>query len=82
MCLNLSGLLMRNIAIDFGTVNTLIAIKGRGIVLREPSAVAVSADERREPLAFGSSAARRVVSTSYIRCGTALWRIMRFPQKC
>ena len=56
MCLNLSGLLMRNIAIDFGTVNTLIAIKGRGIVLREPSAVAVSADERREPLAFGREA--------------------------
>ena len=34
MCLNLSGLLMRSIAIDFGTVNTLVAVKGRGIVLR------------------------------------------------
>lgn len=56
MCLNLSGLLMRNIAIDFGTVNTLIAIKGRGIVLREPSAVAVSADDLHEPLAFGREA--------------------------
>ena len=40
MCLNLSGLLMRSIAIDSGTVNTLVAVKGRGIVLREPSAVA------------------------------------------
>ena len=56
MCLNLSGLLMRSIAIDFGTVNTLVAVKGRGIVLREPSAVAVSVDERREPLAFGREA--------------------------
>ena len=44
---------MRNIAIDFGTVNTLIAIKGRGIVLREPSAVAIASDGQREPLAFG-----------------------------
>ena len=56
MCLNLSGLLMRSIAIDFGTVNTLVAVKGRGIVLREPSAVAVSVDERRESLAFGREA--------------------------
>lgn len=47
---------MRNIAIDFGTVNTLIAIKGRGIVLREPSAVAIASDGQREPLAFGGEA--------------------------
>lgn len=63
MCLNLSGLFLRNIAIDFGTVNTLVAIKGRGIVLREPSAVAVSLDERREPLAFGAEAMRMLGRT-------------------
>lgn len=43
----ISRLLMQSVAIDFGTVNTLIAIKGRGIVLREPSAVAVSTRDRR-----------------------------------
>ena len=56
MCFHFSRMLMRNIAIDFGTVNTLIAIKGRGIVLREPSAVAIASDGQREPLAFGGEA--------------------------
>ena len=54
---------MRNIAIDFGTVNTLIAIKGRGIVLREPSAVAIASDGQREPLAFGGEAMRMLGRT-------------------
>ncbi|HWS30399.1 MAG TPA: rod shape-determining protein [Clostridia bacterium] len=52
----LLGLFAPSIAIDLGTVNTLIAIKGRGIVLREPSAVAVSAGKRREILAVGKEA--------------------------
>lgn len=54
---------MRNIAIDFGTVNTLIAIKGRGIVLHEPSAVAIASDGQREPLAFGGEAMRMLGRT-------------------
>ena len=33
-----------DIAIDLGTANTLIYIKGKGIVLDEPSVVAVQAD--------------------------------------
>jgi len=33
--------LSRDIAIDLGTANTLIYIKGEGIVLNEPSAVAL-----------------------------------------
>jgi rod shape-determining protein MreB len=52
----LLSLLAPSIAIDLGTVNTLIAIKGRGIVLREPSAVAVSTGKRREILAVGKEA--------------------------
>ena len=44
------------VALDLGTVNTLAAIKGRGIVLREPSAVAVSTGEEREIVEIGSKA--------------------------
>ena len=36
-----------DIAIDLGTVNTLIYIKGRGIVLNEPSIVALNRSNRR-----------------------------------
>ncbi len=51
-------LFSRAAAIDLGTVNTLIALRGRGIVLCEPSAVAVTADERREVIACGEEALR------------------------
>lgn len=44
------------LALDLGTVNTLAAIKGRGIVLREPSAVAVSIGEEREIIEIGGRA--------------------------
>ncbi|MEL7610016.1 MAG: rod shape-determining protein [Bacillota bacterium] len=44
------------IGIDLGTVNTVIAIKGQGIVLREPSAVAVAAGRKNEVLAVGNEA--------------------------
>ncbi len=63
MCLNLSKYLMRTVAVDLGTVNTLIAVKGRGIVLREPSAAAVAAGNPQEPLAFGREALQLVGRT-------------------
>ncbi len=31
----------RDIGIDLGTANTLVSLKGKGIVLREPSVVAI-----------------------------------------
>ena len=37
----------KSIGIDLGTANTIIYLKGRGIVLREPSVVAVEARTRR-----------------------------------
>ncbi|MCZ6758391.1 MAG: rod shape-determining protein, partial [Bacteroidetes bacterium] len=39
--------LTTDLAIDLGTVNTLIYIKGRGIVLNEPSIVALNRSNRR-----------------------------------
>src|SRR5437773_925322 len=37
-----TGLLGRDMAIDLGTANTLVYVRGRGIVLNEPSVVAVN----------------------------------------
>lgn len=48
--------IMPSIAIDLGTVNTFIAVRGRGIVLKEPSAIAVSTRNEREILAVGRDA--------------------------
>ena len=45
----------KDIGIDLGTANVLIYIKGQGIVLNEPSVVAIDA-ETKKPLAFGSEA--------------------------
>ena len=45
----------KDIGIDLGTANVLIYIKGQGIVLNEPSVVAIDA-ETKKPLAFGTEA--------------------------
>lgn len=45
----------KDIGIDLGTANVLIYIKGQGIVLNEPSVVAIDS-ETRKPLAVGSEA--------------------------
>ncbi len=37
----------RSIGIDLGTANTIICVKGKGIVLREPSVVAIDSRSRR-----------------------------------
>ena len=37
----LFGLMSADMAIDLGTANTLVYVKGRGIVLNEPSVVAI-----------------------------------------
>jgi rod shape-determining protein MreB len=51
----LFGLFSNDLAIDLGTANTLVYIKNQGVVLREPSVVAVDRDTRRI-LAIGSEA--------------------------
>jgi rod shape-determining protein MreB len=38
---NLTGFGGRDMAVDLGTANTLVYVRGRGIVLSEPSVVAV-----------------------------------------
>ncbi len=46
----------RDLGIDLGTANTLVFVRGKGIVLREPSVVAVRNGNRREVLAVGEDA--------------------------
>lgn len=40
------GFFARDIGIDLGTANTLVHVKGRGIVVREPSVVAINKNTR------------------------------------
>src|SRR3982074_3932342 len=51
------GLLAGDMAIDLGAANTLVYVKGRGIVLNEPSVVAmVSKGGKKQVLAVGNDA--------------------------
>jgi len=58
-----------DLAIDLGTANTLIYVKGEGIVCNEPSVVAVQNTSRgsRRVLAIGSEA-KKMVGPSSSRC--------------
>ena len=54
---NLLGMLSADMAIDLGTANTLVYVKGRGIVLNEPSVVAIAnVKGRKQVLAVGDEA--------------------------
>ncbi|MBF8251604.1 MAG: rod shape-determining protein, partial [Deltaproteobacteria bacterium] len=55
---SLLGRFSNDLAIDLGTANTLIYVKGKGIVANEPSVVAVQKDERgvKRVLAVGKEA--------------------------
>ena len=52
----------RDIAIDLGTANTLIYVRGHGIVLNEPSVVAIDVNDGR-PVAVGIEAKRMMGRT-------------------
>lgn len=54
-----------DIGIDLGTANVLIYIKGKGIVMREPSVVAIDNDTNRI-LAIGEDARRMIGRTPEI----------------
>ncbi len=54
---NLTGWLSADMAIDLGTANTLVYVKGRGIVLNEPSVVAIAEEKgKKKVLAVGDEA--------------------------
>lgn len=51
-----------DIGIDLGTVNTLVLVRGKGIVIREPSVVAIH-KKSKQVLAIGSEAKRMLGRT-------------------
>jgi rod shape-determining protein MreB len=58
----LSSFMGRDMAVDLGTANTVVYVRGRGIVLDEPSVVAVNARDGRL-LAVGAEAKRMIGRT-------------------
>jgi len=51
------GIFTRDLGIDLGTANTLVYLRGKGIIIREPSVVAVKVSgSRKEVLAVGEEA--------------------------
>lgn len=59
---SLSNRFGRDIGIDLGTANTLVHVGGRGIILREPSVVAINKDNG-EVMAVGEEAKRMLGRT-------------------
>ncbi|NPA40095.1 MAG: rod shape-determining protein [Thermodesulfobacteria bacterium] len=54
----------KDLAIDLGTANTLIYLKGKGIILTEPSVVAIKEDGRlKRVIAIGEEAKRMIGKT-------------------
>ena len=58
----LFGFLSNDVGIDLGTANTLVYVKDKGIVLREPSVVAIRSDSR-DVVAVGLEAKRMLGRT-------------------
>lgn len=52
----------KDMGIDLGTANTLVYVKGKGIVLREPSVVAIN-NVTKKPLAVGTEAKQMIGRT-------------------
>jgi len=57
-----NSFLGRDMAVDLGTANTLVYVRGRGVLLNEPSVVALDATSR-EILAVGAEAKRMLGRT-------------------
>jgi rod shape-determining protein MreB and related proteins len=60
-----SGIFSNDMAIDLGTANTLVYVRGRGVILSEPSVVAVKMDLKRGPriVAVGTDAKKMLGRT-------------------
>jgi rod shape-determining protein MreB len=58
----LNAYFSRDMGIDLGTANTLVYVRGRGIVLQEPSVVAIQS-ETKTALAVGNDAKRMIGRT-------------------
>ena len=59
----LFGRFSQDMGIDLGTANTLVHVRGRGIVLREPSVVAINRETGGKVEAVGEAAKQMVGRT-------------------
>lgn len=59
---SLLGLVSHDLAIDLGTANTMVLVKGKGILIREPSVVARQ-KKTKEILAIGAKAKKMIGKT-------------------
>ncbi len=59
---NILGMFSNDLAIDLGTANTLVYVKGRGIVCDEPSVVVIRKDNRKT-IAVGAEAKKMLGKT-------------------
>ncbi|MDX5298673.1 MAG: rod shape-determining protein, partial [Gammaproteobacteria bacterium] len=55
------GLFSSDLSIDLGTANTLIYVRGRGIVLNEPSVVAIRTNNAQKSVAAVGGEAKRML---------------------
>ncbi|MGI6538916.1 MAG: rod shape-determining protein [Caldicoprobacterales bacterium] len=60
--MSLFNMFSKDMGIDLGTANTLVQIRGKGIVMREPSVVAIRSDTK-QVLAVGEEAKRMIGRT-------------------
>ena len=63
----LIGLFSNDMAIDLGTANTIVSVKGKGIIINEPSVVAVQSDRNGKDriLAVGQEAKQMIGKTPF-----------------
>jgi len=61
MLKNIRGLFSRDLSIDLGTANTLIYVRGEGIVLNEPSVVAIRQHNNNKLVAAVGADAKRML---------------------
>nr|HPH78708.1 rod shape-determining protein [bacterium] len=59
MLSNFLGYFSHDIGIDLGTANTLVYVKGKGIIINEPSVVAIN-NRTNQILAIGQEAKNMV----------------------
>lgn len=61
---SLFGMFSTDLAIDLGTANTVVYVKGKGIVINEPSVIAVEKGNSK-PIAVGSGAKKMLGKAPY-----------------
>lgn len=57
----LLGIFSNDLAIDLGTANTLVSVKGKGVVINEPSVVAIKEDRHKNKILAVGKAAKEMV---------------------